>query len=81
MLQIVSRIYDNTDFKTKFKKIVWNMYIGPEEFERRWNNLMEEFGLVDHKWLSKMYSIRSSWIPAFFIDSPLCGLMRTASRS
>ena len=57
------------------------MYIGPEEFERRWNNLMEEFGLVDHKWLSKMYSIRSSWIPAFFIDSPLCGLMRTTSRS
>lgn len=57
------------------------MYIGPEEFELRWNDLMVEFDLQNHKWLTKMYRIRSSWIPAFFVDSPLCGLMRTTSRS
>ncbi|GJT26506.1 FAR1-related sequence 9-like protein [Tanacetum coccineum] len=74
-------IYDETDFKEKFGKIVWNMFIGPEEFEDKWNKLMEEFNLVNHKWLSKMYRLRSSWIPAFFVDSPLCGLMRTTSRS
>ncbi|GJT76427.1 FAR1-related sequence 5-like protein [Tanacetum coccineum] len=79
--KIVSRIYDDTDFKDKFGKIVWNMFIGPEEFEDRWNKLMEEFNLVNHKWLSKMYRLRSSWVPAFFVDSPLCGLMRTTSRS
>ncbi|GJR39723.1 FAR1-related sequence 5-like protein [Tanacetum coccineum] len=78
--KIVSRIYDDTDFKDKFGKIVWNMFIGPEEFEDRWNKLMEEFNLVNHKWLSKMYRLRSSWILAFFVDSPLCGLMRTTSR-
>ncbi|GJU36389.1 hypothetical protein Tco_1184743 [Tanacetum coccineum] len=27
-----------------------------------------------------MYRLRSSWIPAFFVDSPLCGLMRTTPR-
>ncbi|GJW76243.1 RNA-directed DNA polymerase, eukaryota [Tanacetum coccineum] len=74
-------IYDETDFKEKFGKIVWNMFIGPEEFEDKWNKLMEEFNRVNHKWLSKMYRLRSSWIPAFFVDSPLCGLMRTTSRS
>ncbi|GJX10969.1 FAR1-related sequence 9-like protein [Tanacetum coccineum] len=79
--KVVSRIYDETDFKEKFGKIVWNMFIGPEEFEDKWNKLMEEFNLVNHKWLSKMYRLRSSWIPAFFVDSPLCGLMRTTSRS
>ncbi|GJV46738.1 FAR1-related sequence 5-like protein, partial [Tanacetum coccineum] len=77
--KIVSRIYDDTDFKDKFGKIVLNMFIGPEEFEDRWNKLMEEFDLVNHKWLSKMYRLRSSWVPAFFVDSPLCGLMRTTS--
>nr|GEU75985.1 hypothetical protein [Tanacetum cinerariifolium] len=51
-----------------------------EEFEDRWNKLMEEFNLVNHKWLSKMYCLRSSWIPTFFVDSPLCGLMRSTSR-
>nr|GEX84769.1 protein FAR1-related sequence 5-like [Tanacetum cinerariifolium] len=79
--KFVSRIFDDTDFKDKFCKIVWNMFIGPEEFEDRWNKLMEEFNLVNHKWLSKMYHLRSSWVPAFFVDSPLCGLMRTTSRS
>ncbi|GKA73942.1 FAR1-related sequence 5-like protein [Tanacetum coccineum] len=28
-----------------------------------------------------MYRLISSWVPAFFFDSPLCGLMRTTSRS
>nr|GEU61397.1 hypothetical protein [Tanacetum cinerariifolium] len=77
--KIVSRIYDDTDFKDKFGKIVCNMFIGPEEFEDIWNKLVEEFNLVNHKWLSKMYRLRSSWVLAFFVDSPLCGLMRTTS--
>ncbi|GKD37498.1 FAR1-related sequence 5-like protein [Tanacetum coccineum] len=78
--KICAKIYDETDFKEKLNKIVWNMYIGPEEFEYRWGKLMEEFKLENHKWLTKMFNIRSTWIPAYFIDSPLCGLMRTTSR-
>ncbi|GJZ24778.1 DNA-directed DNA polymerase [Tanacetum coccineum] len=54
--KIVSRIYDETDFKTKFSKIVWNMFIRPKEFEDRWNNHMMKFNLVNHKWLSKMFT-------------------------
>nr|GEV39269.1 hypothetical protein [Tanacetum cinerariifolium] len=73
--KIVSRIYDETDFKAKFGKIIWNMFIGPEEFEDRWNKLMKEFNLVNHKWLSKMYHIRSSWILAFFSGSTLVKFM------
>ncbi|GKB27180.1 RNA-directed DNA polymerase, eukaryota [Tanacetum coccineum] len=63
-------------------KIVWNMFL-----LRAWRSLrtdgqaLEEFNLVNHKWLSKMYRLRSSWVLAFFIDSPLCGLMRTTTRS
>ncbi|GKA86370.1 protein FAR1-related sequence 5 [Tanacetum coccineum] len=79
--KICAKIYDETDFKEKLNKIVWNMYIDPEEFEYRWGKLMEEFKLENHKWLTKMFNIRSTWIPAYFIDSPLCGLMRTTSRS
>ncbi|GKE81782.1 FAR1-related sequence 5-like protein, partial [Tanacetum coccineum] len=78
--KICTKIYYETDFKEKLNKIVWNMYIGPEEFEYRWGKLMEEFKLENHKWLTKMFNIRSTWIPTYFIDSPLCGLMRTTSR-
>nr|GEW34593.1 hypothetical protein [Tanacetum cinerariifolium] len=31
--KICAKIYDETDFKEKLNKIVWNMYIGHEEFE------------------------------------------------
>ncbi|GJQ94808.1 RNA-directed DNA polymerase, eukaryota, partial [Tanacetum coccineum] len=65
--------------ESKHKLCMW--HIMPEEFEDKWDKLMEEFNFVNHKWLSKMYRLRSSWIPSFFIDSPLCGLMRTTSRS
>ncbi|GJW25234.1 protein FAR1-related sequence 5 [Tanacetum coccineum] len=79
--KICEKIYDETDFKEKLNKIVWNMYIGPEEFEYKWGKLMEEFKLENHKWLTKMFNIRSTCFPAYFIDSSLCGLMRTMSRS
>ncbi|GKE39636.1 FAR1-related sequence 5-like protein [Tanacetum coccineum] len=78
--KICAKIYDEIDFKEKLNKIVWNMYIGPKKFEYIWGKLMEEFKLGNHKWLTKMFIIRSTWIPAYFIGSPLCGLMRTTSR-
>nr|GEU60933.1 protein FAR1-related sequence 5-like [Tanacetum cinerariifolium] len=80
-LHIYAKIYDETDFKEKLNKIVWNLYIGPEEFEYKWGKLMEEFNLENHKWLTKMFNIRSTWIPAYFTDSSLCGLMRTNPES
>ncbi|GKC53791.1 FAR1-related sequence 5-like protein, partial [Tanacetum coccineum] len=36
--KICAKIYDETNFKEKLHKIVWNMYIGPEEFEYRWGS-------------------------------------------
>ncbi|GKB15909.1 protein FAR1-related sequence 5 [Tanacetum coccineum] len=57
------------------------MYIGPEEFEYKWGKLIEEVKLENHKWLTKMFNIRLTWFPAYFIDSALCRLMRTTSRS
>nr|GEW75451.1 protein FAR1-related sequence 5-like [Tanacetum cinerariifolium] len=48
--KICAKIYDKTDFNKKLIKTVWNMYIGPEEFEYRWEKIMEEFKLENHKW-------------------------------
>nr|GEX59068.1 hypothetical protein [Tanacetum cinerariifolium] len=68
--------------ESKHRLCMWHIMqkIPFKEFEDRWNKLMEEFNIVNHKWLSKMYRLRSSWIPAFFVDSSLCGLIRTTSR-
>ncbi|GJU24407.1 FAR1-related sequence 5-like protein [Tanacetum coccineum] len=79
--KICKEIYDETNFKERFDKIVWNMFIEPLKFEEKWSELIEDFGLQSHKWLTKMFNLREIWIPAYFIDSPLYGLMRTTSRS
>ncbi|GKA70059.1 FAR1-related sequence 5-like protein [Tanacetum coccineum] len=81
LLLICKQIYNETDFKERFDKIVWNMFIEPLKFEEKWAKLIEDFGLQNHKWMTKMFNIREIWIPAYFVDSPLFGLMRTTSRS
>nr|GEZ04695.1 hypothetical protein [Tanacetum cinerariifolium] len=80
-IKICKEIYNETNFKDRFDKIVWNMFIEPLKFEEKWSELIEDFGLQSHKWLTKMFNLREIWIPAYFIDSPLSGLMRTTSRS
>ncbi|XP_071699232.1 protein FAR1-RELATED SEQUENCE 5-like [Rutidosis leptorrhynchoides] len=69
------------DFKKRFDKIVWNMYIEPTVFEEKWEKLMDDFSLKNDSWFKYMFDVRSSWIPAYFIETEMFGLMRTTSRS
>nr|KAJ0210393.1 hypothetical protein LSAT_V11C400161580 [Lactuca sativa] len=55
----------NTDFRKRFTKLVWNVYIEPE----------------DKRWFKDMYRDRKLWIPAYFKDMSLHDLMKTTSRS
>nr|GEY73648.1 protein FAR1-related sequence 5-like [Tanacetum cinerariifolium] len=79
--KIYPEIYNETDFKERFGALVRNMLMEPLEFEGKWSKLVEDFGLQNHKWMRKMFDLRHMWLPAYFIHSPLFGLMRTTSRS
>ncbi|XP_035838155.1 protein FAR1-RELATED SEQUENCE 5-like [Helianthus annuus] len=70
----------NAEIKKKFHKLVWNVYIKPETFEKRWHLLIAEYGLQEHSWLTEMYLIREQWIPGYFREIPMCTLMKTTSR-
>ncbi|KAL4559416.1 hypothetical protein LXL04_031554 [Taraxacum kok-saghyz] len=72
-----------TNFKKQFKKIVWDMDMKPDMFDHKWNMLMQEhvFDLKTSSWFSGIYEIRDSWIPAYINDYPMCGMMKTTSRS
>ncbi|GJT42796.1 FAR1-related sequence 5-like protein [Tanacetum coccineum] len=52
--KICPEIYDETDFKERFGKLVWNMFMEPLEFKGKWSKLVEDFGLQNHKWMTKM---------------------------
>jgi hypothetical protein len=37
-----------------------------EEFDMRWNAIIDAYGLEKNEWLANRYKIQESWIPAFF---------------
>ncbi|KAK1368572.1 hypothetical protein POM88_034664 [Heracleum sosnowskyi] len=80
-VKLGNRLCKETDFMEKMKIYIWSSNIDIDEFERGWEAVIKEFKLEGNKWLADMYEIRSSWIPAFFRDEPMFGLMRTTSRS
>ncbi|GJW34943.1 FAR1-related sequence 5-like protein [Tanacetum coccineum] len=79
--KVLGDLAADTNFRKDFHKLVWNVYIGPDVFEQRWNDMISRYNLHDNKWLSDMYAIRERWVPGFFKDVPMCGLMKTTSRS
>ncbi|XP_022031669.1 protein FAR1-RELATED SEQUENCE 5-like [Helianthus annuus] len=71
-----------TDLKKKtLAKIVWSDSISRNEFEEKWHAILSEYGLSNHEWLGSLYNIRHDWIPAYYLEENLSGLMRTTSRS
>ncbi|XP_019172000.1 PREDICTED: protein FAR1-RELATED SEQUENCE 5-like [Ipomoea nil] len=89
MWHIMSKVGDkvgpslskNETFRSKLNSVVWSHYLEPAEFDYQWNVVMEEFGLLEHSWFVKMYDLRHLWIPAYFSDVSMNGLIRTTSRS
>ncbi|CAH9129727.1 unnamed protein product [Cuscuta epithymum] len=71
----------NSDFMSKLNYVVWSHYLEPEVFEKKWMSIMDEFGLQNHVWLTNLYEIRWDWIPSYFRDLYMVGLLRTTSRS
>ncbi|XP_048571899.1 protein FAR-RED IMPAIRED RESPONSE 1-like isoform X1 [Triticum urartu] len=67
-------------FYDRLKHCVWNSKT-PAEFEDRWQSFIIEFQLEDHEWFAKRYKLRATWIPAYFMDIHLAGLLRTTSIS
>jgi hypothetical protein len=68
------------DFWKLLNDCVWGSETG-DEFETRWNAFIIKYGLERNEWMANRYAIRESWIPAYFMDTPLAGLLRTTSRS
>nr|XP_017217249.1 PREDICTED: protein FAR1-RELATED SEQUENCE 5-like [Daucus carota subsp. sativus] len=80
-MKVGNRLCKETDFMEKMKKYIWSSNLEIEEFENGWQSVIKEFNSEDNKWLANMYEIRKSWIPSYFRDNPMFGLMRTTSRS
>lgn len=80
-MQLGSLFCSESPFMERLNKFVWCNHKSPLEFEEGWKEVITDFDLSGNKWLSELYDIRKSWIPAYFNDEPMLGLLRTTSRS
>ncbi|XP_056692522.1 protein FAR1-RELATED SEQUENCE 5-like [Spinacia oleracea] len=74
-------ICQDTEFLSKICACVWSLEIEPSEFEDKWKKVLIEFHLEGHDWLRQLFEMRHMWIPAYFRDLFMGGIMRTTSRS
>ncbi|XP_074297975.1 protein FAR1-RELATED SEQUENCE 5-like [Silene latifolia] len=75
------QLFQDEDFKTRLNRCVWNNQLEPDEFEEQWGKIMTDYQHVEHEWFSDLYDLREQWIPAYFKDVSMSGLMRFTSRS
>ena len=71
---------EDCDLRERMKSCVWRSETATE-FESQWKSIILDFHLEDNEWLSNRFDIRKSWIPAYFMDISLAGILRTTSRS
>ncbi|XP_074293750.1 protein FAR-RED IMPAIRED RESPONSE 1-like [Silene latifolia] len=79
--KVGSKICRDTDFLTRLNGVVWDDDLEPGEFEEKWLKVMNDFSLEDNTWLNGKFADRHTWIPAYFRNVPIGGLLRTTQRS
>lgn len=73
-------VREEPEFWKRLNSCVWGSETA-HEFETQWNSIITDFGLEENEWLANRFSIRDTWIPAYFMDVSLAGILRTTSRS
>ncbi|CAL8135747.1 unnamed protein product [Prunus armeniaca] len=48
----------------ELQKAIWDTD-NKDEFDAKWNIVVTKAGLTDHPWLSSMFDLRESWVPAY----------------
>ncbi|XP_047978500.1 protein FAR1-RELATED SEQUENCE 5-like [Salvia hispanica] len=79
--KVPNRLLKDENFKKDFNACVWSDLLEPEEFEEKWNTIMDQYCLEEVDWFSTLFEYRQLWIPAYFRYFPLGSMIRTTSIS
>ncbi|KAK1385382.1 hypothetical protein POM88_023117 [Heracleum sosnowskyi] len=67
------------DFKVDFNNCIYNSMI-EDDFEARWETLLEKYDFQEHTWLQGLYELKEKWIIAYTRNTFSAG-QNTTSRS
>lgn len=79
--KISPKLASNKKFMETMKSVVYSEHFSPIEFEEAWTSVVSKYKLEDNDWLTGLFKIRRNWIPAYFNNIEMAGLLRTTSRS
>lgn len=77
LLQLGTLFCAEYPFMDKLKIFVWSDHATKNEFEYGCKEVVDEFELSDNSWLEDIYVLMALWVPAFFNDEQMVGLIRT----
>ncbi|XP_022764331.1 protein FAR-RED IMPAIRED RESPONSE 1-like, partial [Durio zibethinus] len=69
----------NEDFMGIFKKCIHKSWT-KDQFEERWQAMVEKFDLIEDEWIQSLYEDREHWVPTYMKDTFFAG-MSTTQRS
>ncbi|KAI5337713.1 hypothetical protein L3X38_016984 [Prunus dulcis] len=52
------------EYWKEFKETIWEID-NIDEFEEKWHAIITKSGLTNHPWLSSVFDLRKSWVPAY----------------
>ncbi|KAL2928585.1 Protein FAR1-RELATED SEQUENCE 5 [Bienertia sinuspersici] len=73
-------VAQNEDFMSEFCNCVWSKHTKPGESDELWNSMLQKYDLMNNSWLQHMFEIRQDWIPSYYRNMPMSGVIRTTSR-
>ncbi|KAK7323268.1 hypothetical protein VNO77_26733 [Canavalia gladiata] len=67
----------NKHFLEEFKHLIYSS-MSIDEFEDEWKKIIEKYGLVENKWMRKMYKMKSMWASTYMRDHFFGGIRTTS---
>ncbi|XP_072953226.1 protein FAR1-RELATED SEQUENCE 6-like [Typha angustifolia] len=74
--EMLEGLREYKEIKKSLKKVVYES-LRHHEFEMKWQNMIEKYGLIYNDWLRSLYQDRHHWVPAFVKDTFWAGMSIT----
>lgn len=63
----------NPNFMAELKICIYRS-LEINEFELKWQNLMQKYGLVEDEWMTSLFEDRRQWVPVYINDTLFAGM-------